>query len=90
MLTKNLNRILSEYALTIEKRIERYDHIELHFLDGNDIFDEKTVLEKVVGQSSKTPAEVLYFLIQYGDVIYQTSSLNEMVNYVLGHFKLDN
>lgn len=85
-MNKILN-ILSEYQLKIEKRIDTITCFDINlYKDNEGIQIKENYNTYMVAQ----PEKKVYYLFQYEDIIYKTTTLEEMFDYIKNHFKLDN
>lgn len=84
MSTKELIEIINLHQLSIEKRLEQFEyHIVTLEETENDSYHVSETFDRT---GEKDPSNDRFFLLQYGDIIYQTESLSEMTTYISEHF----
>lgn len=79
-----LNDILKAHKLSITKRLEKFDYFEIKLIEQGQ--DGYHVNETFLSSGDKDPKIEQYFLIQYDDIIFQSPSLDTMIQYILNHF----
>lgn len=84
MSTKELIEIINLHQLSIEKRLEQFEYYKISLEETENHSYHVTEIFDRTGE--KEPNHEKFFLLQYGDIIYQTESLSEMTTYISEHF----